>query len=122
MDNAGTSEEATMELMNRRQSEREVRRAQANRDELVERIARAIREDGTVEPLEGLYLHRSSSPTEPVHGVSKPAFCVIAQGSKEVLLGDNCYQYDPSHYLIATVKLPVAGQITEASEEQPYLS
>jgi AraC-like DNA-binding protein len=111
-----------MNLMNRPRSEREAHRAQASRDELVERIARAIREDGTVEPLEGLHLNRSSSPTEPVHGVSKPAFCVIAQGSKEVLLGDHRYRYDPAHYLIATAALPVAGQITEASEERPYLS
>jgi len=111
-----------MDLMNRPRSEREAHRAQASRDELVERIARAIREDGTVEPLEGLHLNRSSSPTEPVHGVSKPAFCVIAQGSKEVRLGDTCHRYDPAHYLIATAELPVAGRITEASEERPYLS
>jgi AraC-like DNA-binding protein len=111
-----------MDLMNRPRSEREAHRAQASHEELVERIARAIREDGTVEPLEGLHLNRSSSPTEPVYGVSKPAFCVIAQGSKEVLLGDHRYRYDPAHYLIATAALPVAGQITEASEERPYLS
>ena len=110
-----------MGLTNHRQSERETHRAQANTEELAERIVRAIREDGTVEPLEGLYLNRASSPTEPVYGVSKPAFCVIAQGSKEILLGDNRYRYDPAHYLIATVELPVAVQITQASEEQPYL-
>jgi AraC-like DNA-binding protein len=118
---AGTSEEATMDLINRPQSEREAHRAQASRDELVKRIARAIREDGTVEPLEGLRLRRASSPTELGHGVSYPALCVIAQGSKEVLLGDNRYRYDPAHYLITTAALPIASRITEASEERPYL-
>jgi AraC-like DNA-binding protein len=119
---AGTSEEATtMDLMNRRQSEREARRAQASRDELVERIARVIREDGTVEPLEGLRLRRASSPMELGHGVSFPAFCVIAQGSKEIRLGDNRYRYDPAHYLITTAELPIASRITEASKERPYL-
>jgi AraC-like DNA-binding protein len=108
--------------MNREQSEREAHKAQAGREELVERIARAVREDGTAEPLEGLHLNRSSSPTELGHGVSKPAFCVIAQGSKEILLGDHRYRYDPAHYLITTAELPVAGRITEASEERPYLS
>ena len=111
-----------MDLMNRQQPEREAHRAQASREELVERIARAVSEDGTAEPLEGLHLNRSSSPTEPVYGMSKPAFCVIAQGSKEILLGDHRYRYDPAHYLITTAELPVAGQITEASEERPYLS
>src|ERR671910_2892692 len=121
MGDAGTSEEATMDLMNRPQSEREAHRAQASRDELVERIARAIREDGTVEPLEGLHLNRSSSPTELGHGVSFPAFCVIAQSSKEILLGDHRYRYDAAHYLITTAALPIAGRIAEASEERPFL-
>jgi len=121
MGDAGTSDEAAMDLMNRRQSEREAHRAQASREELVERIARAIREDGTVEPLEGLRLRRTSSPTELGHGVSYPALCVIAQGSKEILLGDNCYRYDPAHYLITTAALPITSRITEASEERPYL-
>ena len=113
--------EVTMDSMNPQQVEGEAHRVQANRDELVERIARAIREDGRVEPLKGLHLHRRSSPTEWVHGVSDLAFCVIAQGSKEVLLGDNRYRYDPAHYLLTTVELPVVSQVIEASQERPYL-
>lgn len=100
----------------------EALRAQANQQELVERIARAMPKDGRVEPLKGLYLNRLSSPTEPVHGVSDPSFCVIAQGSKEVFLGQSRYQYDPEHYLLTTVELPVMSQVLEASSEQPYLS
>jgi AraC-like DNA-binding protein len=46
---------------------------------------------------------------------------VIAQGSKEVLLGDDCYRYDANHYLITAAALPTATRITEASEERPYL-
>ncbi|HEX6709849.1 MAG TPA: AraC family transcriptional regulator [Rubrobacter sp.] len=111
-----------MDLMDLPASGSEEPGAQAGRDELAERIARAIRVDGTVEPLEGLHLARASSPTEAVHGVYPPSFCVIAQGSKEVLLGDDCYRYDPAHYLIATATLPVSGRILEASGERPYLS
>jgi AraC-like DNA-binding protein len=95
--------------------------AQANRDELVERIARAIREDGKVEPLKGLYLNRSSSTMESIHIVSDPAFCVIAQGSKEVFLGNERYQYDPYHYLLITAELPLVGHVLDASKERPYL-
>ena len=97
-------------------------RAYAYRDELAERIARAVPQDGTVEPLAGLHLFRSSTPSELLHGVSKPSLCVIAQGSKQVVLGESIYRYDPAHYLLATVELPVVGQILEASTEQPYLS
>jgi AraC-like DNA-binding protein len=119
---AGTSEEAAMELMNRPPSEREARRrAQAGRDELAERVARAVGEDGTVEAPGGLRLLRQSSPTPKEHGVSSPAFCVIAQGSKEVLLGDDCYCYDANRYLITAAALPTATRVTGASEERPYL-
>jgi AraC-like DNA-binding protein len=110
-----------MDMMDRPASGNEGPGAQAGRDELAERIARAVREDGTVEPLEGLHLARASSPTGPMHGVSTPAFCVIAQGSKEILLGDDRYRYDPAHYLITTAALPISGRILEASEERPYL-
>ncbi len=102
--------------------EGDAQRVQANREELVERIARAIHEDGTVEPLKGILLRHSSSPTELNPGVSDPAFSVIAQGSKELYLGEERYRYDPYHYCLGTVELPVASQIIEASKERPYLS
>ena len=110
-----------MDLMNRSPSEQEARRARVGRDELAELVARATGEDGTVEVPGGLRLLRRSSPTPKDHGVSSPAFCVIAQGSKEVLLGDDCYRYDANHYLITAAALPTATRITEASEERPYL-
>jgi AraC-like DNA-binding protein len=109
-----------MGLMNQ-QSKREARRAQAGRDELVELVARAVREDGVVEAPGGLSLLRRSSPTPKDHGVSSPGFCVIAQGSKEVWLGDDHYRYDANHYLITAAALPTATRVTEASEERPYL-
>src|SRR5947209_3161844 len=111
-----------MDVMIHQQAEREAQRVQANREELVERIARAIGEDGTVQPLQGLHLSRSSLPLKPLHSVLKPSVCVIAQGSKEVLLGESRYRHDPSHYLLATVELPRVSQVPEASKERPYLS
>lgn len=111
-----------MFLTNHWQSEREIQRAKISREELIERITRTIGNDGAVEPTEGLVFVRVSSPTELGHAVSFPCFCVIAQGSKEVLLGDTCYRYDPAHYLIATAALPIAGRITEASKEEPFLN
>jgi AraC-like DNA-binding protein len=100
----------------------EAERAQASREELTERLTRALSTDGAIEPLNGLRLRRESAPSELRHGVSEPCFCVIAQGGKEVLLGDNRYPYDPTHYLIATAALPIASRVTEASAERPYLS
>jgi AraC-like DNA-binding protein len=103
------------------QIEREAHRAQASRDELVERIARAVPKDGGAQPLKGLALLRESSTQELVHSVSVPSFCVIAQGSKQVFVGDDSYQYDPMHYLLVTAELPIATYALQASQEQPYL-
>jgi AraC-like DNA-binding protein len=94
---------------------------QAGQDELVARLARAIRAEGTVEPMEGVRLHRAVAATEQGHGVSYPSFCVIAQGSKDVLLGNHRYRYNPADYLIASAALPIATRVIEASPERPYL-
>jgi len=122
MDDGEIREEVPMNVMIHQPAEREARLMQANREELVERIARAMREDGTTQPLQGLHLYRRSSPLELLHGVSEPSVAVIAQGSKEVLLGENRYRYGPSQYLLATVELPTIRRVLEASKERPYLS
>ena len=98
------------------------RRDEANRRELVELLMRAMPADAVDDPVPGVRLARASQPTERVNGVSKPSLCVIAQGAKEVYVGDRIYRYDPEHYFIATVELPVTGRIVEASRERPYLS
>ncbi len=111
-----------MDVMNHQQAEREAMLMQAYREELVERIGRAMRADGTTQPLPGLYLYRHSVPLEQVYSVVEPSLCVVAQGSKEFLLDESRYRYDPFHYLLVTVDLPYVGQVLEASKEQPFLS
>lgn len=111
-----------MDFMNTQQSEREAQRAQANREELVERMARACPADGPSQPLPGVLLYRVSSPTELNPSLSDPAFAVIAQGSKELYLGEERFQYDPYHYCLGTLELPVSSHVIEASRERPYLS
>jgi AraC-like DNA-binding protein len=110
-----------MHLMNRPHPEREVRVAQAGREELAERVGRFVRKEGVIDLPGGLRLLCASSPTELGHGVSFPAFCMVAQGSKEVLLGDDLYRYDTNNYLITAASLPIASRITEASEQRPYV-
>jgi AraC-like DNA-binding protein len=101
--------------------EHHARRMAADLKELAERIAKAAPLDGKVEPRPGLVLTRLSSPSEPVHAVLEPWFCMIAQGSKDVLLGDEWFHYDTAHYLISTLGLPAIGRVDDASRERPYL-
>jgi AraC-like DNA-binding protein len=69
----------------------------------------------------GLSLFRREEPTEPISGMYEPSICMVAQGAKRVLLGDDAYVYDAHHYLITAVHLPTVVQIIEASREKPYL-
>jgi AraC-like DNA-binding protein len=56
-----------------------------------------------------------------VHATAQPALCIVAQGAKSVLLGQEVYEYDASRMLVFSVDLPVAGQVTRASHSEPYL-
>src|SRR6266699_2356505 len=122
MSDGETGGEVLMDVMNHRQTTREAEWMLANRKELVERIAQVMRQDGTAQPLPGLHLYRHSLPLEQVYSVVEPSVCVVAQGSKEFLLGESRYRYDPFHYLLVTVDLPYIGQVLEASKEEPFLS
>ncbi|MGI8787741.1 MAG: AraC family transcriptional regulator [Pyrinomonadaceae bacterium] len=103
-------------------AKRERQRRQNSREELIERMTRAVTEDKVIEVFPGIHLGRSSKLTEKLHSVFTPAFCVIAQGSKQVLLGDEVFRYDSGNYLISTVDLPIVSHVAEASVEKPYLS
>jgi len=69
----------------------------------------------------GLTLYRRNEPSEPISIMYEPRICVVAQGAKRVLLGDETYVYDAHHFLITSVNLPTFAQIIKASREKPCL-
>lgn len=73
-------------------------------------------------PIPSLFLIREPIITEPISRVNKPSFCMILQGEKEVLLGEERFLYGPGNYIVASVDLPVTGQVIKASTESPYLA
>jgi AraC-like DNA-binding protein len=90
--------------------------------ELALLIDRLTRCDGIhTTAIDGLTLYRLSAPTPPVHGIRTPTFCMVAQGSKEAVLGEEIHLHDPSRYLLVSLDLPVAARIVKASPESPYL-
>lgn len=104
-----------------RKAIRDPQKMQAARRELVERFSRILPEDGRVDLFSDLRLIRSSERNEPVQTIYQPAFCFVVQGEKKAILGGEEYIYDPLNYLIYTVDLPVAFEITKASKTTPYL-
>lgn len=108
--------------MNQKETELENRRIQINREELIERMNRIARENSLLEAFPGIFIYQSTKPSENDIYVLQPAFCIIAQGSKDVLLNDELFHYDSGHYLISTIDLPVKSNVVEASREKPYLN
>ena len=77
--------------------------------------------DQPVTAIPGLSLFRRDAPTEPMSYMYEPSICLIAQGVKRVLLGDDTYVFDVHHFLITSVDLPTVVQVIKASREKPYL-
>lgn len=93
--------------------------AQSEMQELVRTI---LPSDGNLELADRLGVYRRSSFGEINHGESRLAVCMIAEGSKRVLLGDQVFVYDKDHYFITSMKLPTRSSILMATPEAPYLS
>lgn len=90
--------------------------------QLSDLIARNTEEDGVIDTaIPRLSVIRTSEPTEPLHALHQPAVCIIAQGTKQVMLGDEIFHYTPGQYLVVSVDMPVTGQVLQARPEQPYL-
>lgn len=97
-------------------------RSKVAREALAERIARwTVDKNQPDTPIPELILRRWEAPTESTSYLHEPSICLIAQGAKRVLLGEETYIYDTHHYLIASVNLPIMAEVIEASSEKPYL-
>ena len=82
----------------------------------------AINEGITETQWPGLSLGRSSQPVSRFPLIYVPSICMIAQGQKKVYIGDNCIVYDPLHYLIVALPMPLEAEITKAETDKPFLS
>jgi AraC-like DNA-binding protein len=67
-------------------------------------------------------LFSADSPSGLLCGVYEPCVAVIAQGRKQVALGDELLHYGRGEYLLASLDLPATSAILEASPGAPYLS
>jgi AraC-like DNA-binding protein len=92
-------------------------------EKLVRLICAYAPHDGTFElRIPGLHASRfSRTNTECAHALRLPSLCIIAQGAKTVIVGQEVYEYDPSRVLVFSVALPIAAQITRAGHSEPYL-
>src|SRR5689334_1318708 len=88
--------------------------------ELVDRIARHTPGTGLHRTaLESLTLIRASEVVQPLPSVYVPSLCIVVQGRKRAIIGEESYHYDAFNYLFVSLTLPMLGQILDASPERP---
>ncbi|MGG0177868.1 AraC family transcriptional regulator [Gottfriedia acidiceleris] len=91
--------------------------------ELIQIIDRNTNQEGVNETsIKSLFFIRESNITDPKYRVYKPSLCIVVSGIKELLLGNESFKYGPGNYLVASVDLPVTGQVIEATPSVPYLA
>jgi AraC-like DNA-binding protein len=91
--------------------------------QLANLIAHNAPHDGVIPlRLPGTYaLRRSQMNTEPAYATLGASLCLVAQGAKAVMLGNEVFEYDPARMLVFAVDLPVSGQVTRATRREPFL-
>jgi AraC-like DNA-binding protein len=88
-------------------------------DEIRDLIAKHARPDSRT-PIDGL-LVSSVTTSEPDHSLTEPLLVVMAQGGKQLLLGDEVFEYRAGDLLVVTTNLPVTGHFIDATEQTPAL-
>ena len=61
-----------------------------------------------------LTLFRSCATTALSPAMCDRLLCVLARGRKRIFLGLEEFRHDPNSYLVASLNLPVSGQVIEA--------
>ncbi|MFG3691070.1 AraC family transcriptional regulator N-terminal domain-containing protein [Micromonospora sp. NPDC047740] len=89
-------------------------------DELRALLARHARSDMST-AIDGVLISKVEQQTAPATSMSGTVLALIAQGAKQMALGDRVYEYRAGQYLVASVDLPVTGRFTQASADSPAL-
>ncbi len=73
-------------------------------------------------PLQGVGMMRAYAPTGIVKSLYKPLVCLILQGTKQVTVGADTYEFAAGQSAIVGADLPVMSRVTQASRAEPYLA
>ena len=60
-------------------------------------------------------------PADPCPATCGPSVTAVAQGRKQVELGQKIFIYDPSRFHLTSVDLPFVSRVVEATDEVPCL-
>jgi hypothetical protein len=71
--------------------------------------------------IDGVRICKVDYAAVPESSMSGTVLAVIAQGSKRLALGDRFYDYGAGQYLVASVDVPVTGQVIDVAPGMPTL-
>ena len=71
-------------------------------------------------PIGGFNIIRSFKARMRMRQVYKPSICIVVQGAKEIIVGDDTLRYGAMECLAVGMTLPATGHIVEASPDAPY--
>lgn len=90
--------------------------------ELVALIEQHTGADGAfATAISSITLFRASEVSRPHVGAFEPAVCIVAQGRKQMILGETVRAYDANRYLVVSLDIPILTEVVEASPEKPLL-
>lgn len=72
-------------------------------------------------PIAGVHILCSHHEVEANHQLYRPSLCIVVQGSKQFLLGDDVLDYGTMQALVINMELPACGRIASASPEHPFI-
>jgi AraC-like DNA-binding protein len=85
-------------------------------------MARIAQSDGDFQTqISGLSVHRRSAITEPMPCIYGLGLTLVVQGGKQVMLGDEVFDFAPGHSMLTTVDLPVVAHVSRATSSAPFL-
>lgn len=76
----------------------------------------------TVTPIPRLEISVGQATPGNAPCLYRSMICFILQGRKHVAINDDLLSYDPAHYLISALDLPLIGQILDGDDGQPYVA
>jgi AraC-like DNA-binding protein len=83
-------------------------------------LGRHARPDSTT-AIDGVRICKFDYAAAPESSMSGTVLAVIAQGGKRLALGDRLYDYSAGQYLVASVDVPVTGQVMDVAPSMPTL-
>jgi len=88
----------------------------------VRTLAARLVGDNTEDTLCGVRIRRVDAPGAPMQHLAESAFGLLLQGRKRTAGAGQVFDYGPGDCLVMTLSMPVTGQVTQASADEPYLA